>query len=273
MITTAELHRGAKREGLRFDQAEKDYIILLILASLPHLIDRNTLWAVKGGTCLRHCYYPGYRFSEDIDFTCQGVGEGTQKSLDLLTRASKLITDETGILLRCKEPLAGGDGAQVEIPVEYSRGGPRRQALPAVKIHPSFDEPLLTPPAERAVQPSWPGISPFTIWAYSMIEIVAEKMRALIQQQDRWPRPRDLYDLWYICCLKGETFDRARLRELLEQKCRVRSIVVDPSRLRSDHLPEWNRNAWTSQLIPMLRSAPDYDLVWNEWTTRSEGLL
>ena len=273
MIATAELHRGAKREGLRFDQAEKDYVILLILASLPELLDRDAPWTIKGGTCLRHCYYPGYRFSEDIDFTCQGAGEDTLKSLDLLTRAAVSITEATGIVLRCKEPLAAGDGAQVEIPIEYSRGGPRRQALPAVKIHLSFDEPLLTPREKRTVHPSWPSIGPFAISAYSMIEIVAEKMRALIQQQDKWPRPRDLYDLWYITCLKGETFDRCRLRELFEQKCRIRSLLADPGRLRSEHLREWNRKAWNSQLVPMLRSAPDYDLVWNEWTTRSEGLL
>jgi hypothetical protein len=98
-------------------------------------------------------------------------------------------------------------------------------------------------------------------------------MRALIQQQDKWPRPRDLYDLWYITCLKGETFDRCRLRGLFEQKCRVRSLLADPGRLRSEHLREWNRKAWNNQLVPMLRSAPDYDLVWNEWAARSEGLL
>jgi hypothetical protein len=28
MITTGELHDAAQREGLRFDQVEKDYVIL-----------------------------------------------------------------------------------------------------------------------------------------------------------------------------------------------------------------------------------------------------
>ena len=31
MITSAELHRIAEKEGLRFDQAEKDYVILWVL--------------------------------------------------------------------------------------------------------------------------------------------------------------------------------------------------------------------------------------------------
>ncbi len=32
MIATAELHRVADRAGLRFDQTEKDYIILWLLS-------------------------------------------------------------------------------------------------------------------------------------------------------------------------------------------------------------------------------------------------
>ena len=36
MITTAELHRIAEEEGLRFDQAEKDHVILWVLSGLAY---------------------------------------------------------------------------------------------------------------------------------------------------------------------------------------------------------------------------------------------
>ncbi len=36
MITSAELHRIAEKEGLRFDQIEKDYVILWLLSGLAH---------------------------------------------------------------------------------------------------------------------------------------------------------------------------------------------------------------------------------------------
>ncbi len=32
MITAAELHRVAEKEGLRFDQVEKDHVILWLLS-------------------------------------------------------------------------------------------------------------------------------------------------------------------------------------------------------------------------------------------------
>lgn len=38
MITTAELHRVAEKEGLRFDQTEKDYVILWTLKGLVHTV-------------------------------------------------------------------------------------------------------------------------------------------------------------------------------------------------------------------------------------------
>lgn len=36
MITSAELHRIAEKEGLRFDQTEKDYVIPWLLSGLAH---------------------------------------------------------------------------------------------------------------------------------------------------------------------------------------------------------------------------------------------
>ena len=54
MITTAEMHRVAELQGLRFDQAEKDYIILWILSGLVHSGVTEQGWVFKGGTC-RKC--------------------------------------------------------------------------------------------------------------------------------------------------------------------------------------------------------------------------
>lgn len=47
MITTAELHRVAAEEGLRFDQVEKDYAILWILAGLSQLQSLAKGWVFK----------------------------------------------------------------------------------------------------------------------------------------------------------------------------------------------------------------------------------
>ncbi len=273
MIGVSELHVRAAKEGLRFDQAEKDYVILLVLSALSETLKPPHQWVFKGGTCLRHCYYPGYRFSEDIDFTCPSTGDDIHAALGVLTEVAERVHESSGLVMACKDPRSDESNAQVEIPVEYSRGGPRRHGLPAVKVHLSFKEPLLVTPETRPVHPFGDELSPFSLTAYSKIEIVAEKLRALLQQQAKFPRPRDLYDLWYITCAQGESFDRSELHRLFQLKCQARDVEADPSGLRSLELYDRNRSAWTNQLVPMLLNAPDYDQVWSEWTRKCHDLL
>lgn len=104
----------------------------------------------KGGTCLCHCYYAGYRFSEDIDFSCRPADDNLAVSVRLLAQ---------------RRAQAGS-----------SRG----------RVHLTFDEPVLTTREIRAVEPPCPGLDPFHITAYSLQEVVAEKLRTLLQQQEKW---------------------------------------------------------------------------------------
>ena len=266
MITTAELHRVAEEEGLRFDQAEKDYIILWVLAGLMHSgITRNG-WVFKGGTCLRHCYYEGYRFFEDIDFSCKPQVDNLDDSLKLLKKTVEYVQSESGIRLALREALTIPGDFQVEIPVEYSRGGARRQGLPQIKVHLTFDEPILEKPKVCSINSQYSDLSNFKVHSYTKSEIVVEKLRSLLQQQNKWPRPRDLYDLWYILCLSGEKIKWDELLPMFREKCHVRDIKPDLEGLTSANLRELNRNAWQDRLGPMLKELPDFGVVWKEWT-------
>jgi predicted nucleotidyltransferase component of viral defense system len=273
MITTAELHRVADREGLRFDQAEKDYVILWILSGLAHSGVTDHGWVFKGGTCLRHCYYEGYRFSEDIDFSCGPGGGDLEASCRLLDTVAGWVSDESGIRLSPRDPLKDPGDFQIEIPVEYNRGGARRQGLPQVKVHLTFDEPVLDELVIRSVEPAYSDLLAFRITAYSKREIVAEKLRSLLQQQKKWPRPRDLYDLWYILCKSEERFLWKELRPLFDEKCRVRGVQPDIESLTSETLREWNENAWLNRLGPMLKDVPDFDRVWKVWVKTFHDLI
>jgi predicted nucleotidyltransferase component of viral defense system len=273
MITTAQLHHIAEKEGLRFDQAEKDYVILWLLSGLAHSGAKEHGWVFKGGTCLRHCYYEGYRFSEDIDFSCRPGGDNLDISIRLLDTVNAWVLQESGVRLSMRDPLTAPGDFQIEIPMEYNRGGARRQGLPQVKVHLTFDEPILDKAVDRSVTPDYPDLSPFGITAYSKKEILAEKLRSLLQQQKKWPRPRDLYDLWYILCKSGEPFSWKELKPLFDEKCRVRSVQPDIAGLTSDTLREWNENAWRDRLAPMLQDVPDFDRVWKEWVKTFHGLV
>lgn len=121
--------------------------------------------------------------------------------------------------------------------------------------------------------PPYSDLTPFFISAYSKLEIIAEKMRALIQQQEKWPRPRDLYDLWFILCSKKEEYPQQQLKRSFSTKCRSKRIKDDPKALTSEKLREWNRNAWKNQLEQMMREVPDYDMVWDDWTKKCRAIF
>ena len=273
MITSAELHRTAEEEGLRFDQVEKDYVLLWILRglSLQNLSAKG--WVFKGGTCLRHCYYKGYRFSEDLDFTCNPDLGGLEAAQEILNQTTSRIQESSGIRIKTKEPRTIPGDFQVEISLEYSRGGMRTRGLPTVKIHLTFDEPLLTKAVTSVVTPRYSDLGEFTIASYSKTEIVAEKMRALLQQQQKWPRPRDLYDLWFIVCHSKEKIEAGELEDLFTKKCRVRKIEPDLSGLTSDNLKEWNKEAWENQMKPLMKNVPDLERVWQAWVNYCQQLF
>ncbi|MCU0487038.1 MAG: nucleotidyl transferase AbiEii/AbiGii toxin family protein [Anaerolineales bacterium] len=69
MITEAEIRRLAAVARVDPMVLDLDYSLgwfLAGLASIPEVANRLIF---KGGTCLRKCYFDGYRFSEDLDFT------------------------------------------------------------------------------------------------------------------------------------------------------------------------------------------------------------
>jgi len=273
LIPTSEVHRRAASDGIRFDQAEKDYVILWILYALSQTEIHPSGWILKGGTCLRHCYYPGYRFSEDLDFTCQALREGLEEARLLLNRAVSWIQVTSGILMEIKFLNDYPGDFQVEIPIEYRRGGLRRQGLPCVKIHLTFDEPILTKTVRCLVKPQYSDLSDFYIPAYSKTEIIAEKMRALIQQQNRWPRPRDLFDLWFILCQSREHFSPEELRKLFSQKCQVRQIEPDTLGLVSENLREWIKGAWPHVMGALMKTVPEFEKVWHDWVETSRTIF
>ena len=273
MITKAELHSVASAEGLRFDQVEKDYVILWILYALSQKPFSPKGWLFKGGTCLRHCYYPGYRFSEDIDFSCLPNAGHLDDALILLNQLTVWIQERSGIFLTNKAANTIPGDFQVEIPVEFSRGGARKQKLPSVKIHLTFDEPILTEVTIRSVRPRYSDLSDFEMPCYSKEEIIAEKMRALLQQQMKWPRPRDLYDLWFILCQSGESFQPEIFRGLFSQKCKARQIQPDVNGLISENLKEWNKDAWENILGALMKTVPDFNEVWEEWILKFKKIF
>jgi predicted nucleotidyltransferase component of viral defense system len=69
MITKREILERAGEWNLRPEVVEKDYVLGWLLAAISQHSMARDFWVLKGGTCVKKCFFETYRFSEDLDFS------------------------------------------------------------------------------------------------------------------------------------------------------------------------------------------------------------
>jgi predicted nucleotidyltransferase component of viral defense system len=68
MIRKDQILERAREWQLRPEVVEKDYVLGWLLASVSADAEAANRWVLKGGTCVKKCFFETYRFSEDLDF-------------------------------------------------------------------------------------------------------------------------------------------------------------------------------------------------------------
>jgi predicted nucleotidyltransferase component of viral defense system len=208
MILKREIEKLAEQKGVAKPTIDKDWVLghfVDAVFSEPECLDKLIF---KGGTCLRKCYFQDYRFSEDLDFTATDTNFILDKKL--LNNIVELITERTDIplyaqelkVLKSKNRLTGYS-AKVKF---WGADHPRNQAPPppqrwqtSIKIEIILYEEMVFPSEKRPVfheyKDKLSGIVQ-EIPCYTLQEVLAEKLRALIQRS--YTAPRDFYDIWYL---------------------------------------------------------------------------
>jgi predicted nucleotidyltransferase component of viral defense system len=69
MILQKEIATIASQKGLVKSTIDKDWAISHFIDAIYSVPELRQKLIFKGGTCLKKCYIPDYRFSEDLDFT------------------------------------------------------------------------------------------------------------------------------------------------------------------------------------------------------------
>jgi predicted nucleotidyltransferase component of viral defense system len=200
LIPKAEILRVAEETGLLATTIEKDYVLGWILFGIGQS-EELAHWIFKGGTCLKKCYFDTYRFSEDLDFTLpQDVTYERESILASLGGVGTWVHDATGIEVPEEgitiEELRNSRGHttyQARLTFRGPLGLPNQQRQ-RIKFDLTSDELLATAPHQRTVYHGYsdlPAPAP-TVRCYSLEEILAEKVRALVE---RAGRARDVYDI------------------------------------------------------------------------------
>ena len=258
MIQPGEIQSIAGKEGVRDTQIEKSYVISWVTYGIANNVFLKENLVFKGGTVLKKVYFPDYRFSEDLDFTFIGkdfdieaIKIAFKELIDWVYEESRIslsIQNETqhetgnfNFYLGYTGPL-GGTGANKDIKVDISQ-----------------DELICNAPETKQIINDYSDLADeYRISCYSLGEVIAEKMRSVMQRT----APRDIYDLWYLFEVEGQNiedhifafqdkalykgYDPNELIEIIEQK----------EKIFSKH--------WKDHLASQMKEIPDFNDVWRE---------
>lgn len=267
MATVEQQLRAASRAQptIPYWVLEKDYALGYLLAGMAQAPALAAALILKGGTALRKFYFADYRFSEDLDFSATAPLTEVEADLQAAIAATHALLAERGPFeiaaerLILREPHPGGqDGFTVRV-----RFPSQREAQCRLKVEISYDEPVLLSPVRRSLLHRYDA-PPAAEWqCYALEEIVAEKLRALLQSRARlhargWGASRvcrDYYDLWYV--LSHSTLNLARFPELLARKCALRDVTfAAPADFLASELQAVAQAEWGRQLLPFVPDGP-----------------
>ena len=269
MIPEAEIRRVAAQLFVDPMIIDLDYSLGWFLLGLTKTEDLGAILRFKGGTCLRKCYFPDYRFSEDLDFTA--VKHLSSEAIELwINRAAIWIADHDGPDFRV-EPIRfeivddeyGSEFYQARI---YYRGPLRWGGSPrTVRMDVTRHEQLLLPPTHKPLHHPYSDEIFFRgieVTCYSLEEVMAEKIRA-VGGQRRFAVSRDLYDIYN---LSKTGVEYSKVKSILPEKFTARGLrfsAIDIAAFKKRRLEfkaDWDRRL--SYLV--LEGKASFEDAWNK---------
>jgi hypothetical protein len=116
---------------------------------------------------------------------------------------------------------------------------------------------------------------------YSLEEIIAEKLRAILQhlekfQERGWSRSRarDYYDLWRVFGAYKNELDLSDFYSLLRDKCAVRNVgFKGPEDFFPETMLNYIEKTWVQWLEPLVPGPPPFETVIGELRPQIAVLL
>jgi predicted nucleotidyltransferase component of viral defense system len=272
MILQKEIMTISAEKGIVKTTIDKDWALGHFIDAIYTLSELRKNLIFKGGTCLKKCYLPNYRFSEDLDFTSISTEfKLTQSHLDEIC---KLLKDRVGLLTyieSLKDLIYKDDLVGFEAIIKFwGADHPRNETPPPpqrwqtkIKIEIILYELMIYPVQNRDVIHEYSDKltdNAKQIPCYSISEVLAEKMRALVQRS--YTAPRDLYDLWSLSNTYKD-IDLKLLRDSFLKKMAFKGYeFTGVEQLINPDNDKQLKIAWKNSLGHQLpRKLTDYEIV------------
>lgn len=272
MIRDAEIRRIAGGARVEPRIVELDYALGWALRGIADHKSLSGRLVFKGGTCLRKCYFPGYRFSEDLDFTAvkwfgwEEFGQAVREAFAEAGRASGINFAAREPKLQIIDDEYGRETLRFRV---YWRGPHAAGGSPhGLRLDITRNEVVAFDPDLRVMDHPFSDaeeVGVVELACYTLEEVMAEKVRAVLGQRI-YAVSRDLYD---ISTLREHVDDESVIRAL-PRKLAAREVELEPGNIRrlTDRKPEFEAD-WERNLLRLLPPGAESDFE-QAWTTAVE---
>jgi len=266
VISIFEVNRIAGEKGISPGIIEKDYVLSKMLWCFSSLKFLYNNLVFKGGTVLRKFYFHHWRYSEDLDFSSIIVPTVEQMS-EAVEETKTLLMDEFGVVIEVGKPHVvfgeAGKVAYIEFILKYT--GPLRKSSnvkSSFRLDITCDEMVINPTNTQKSLSEYSDDKEFTLKVYSLTEILAEKLRSVLQRR----KSRDYYDVWRILKYHQNEIDADAVRDVFKTKLRHREIEFPAVETFFDksHL-NTVRAYWERGLAHQIDQLPDFDTAISEY--------
>ncbi|MBX7046232.1 MAG: nucleotidyl transferase AbiEii/AbiGii toxin family protein [Ignavibacteria bacterium] len=218
----------------------------------------NKLLVFKGGTAIRKLYIGDYRLSEDLDFT---LAEGKINTVSLKSEFEKIINwikNESRLELEIRDGTINTKG-NYSFYIGYvgPLGGDIKKR--DIKIDISDSEIICDEIKESTVLNQYSDLSEeYSLKSYTINEIIAEKLRSLMQRTV----PRDLYDIWYLLEIEQNNLESCieYFKKKAEFKEKNPAEFYDTVTAKKEKF----KGEWEKSLDKQFKEIPDLEKIWRE---------
>ena len=210
MISTKELNEVKEKRKTTSYYEEKEYLQYIFLNAVSRYSDN---FVFKGGTCLRICFGLE-RASEDLDFS---TNLNIKKIKEIVIKCLRDFE-----LLNMNYKIYSEKGHEGNLRIEARFEGlffvGKQSSTNTLKL--DFNKRKIKNKVAKVIQKLFSDVPLFTLVVLDEKEILAEKIRALINRTE----PRDFYDVWMLLN-KNVVIDKKLLFEKLkEEKSRISDL-------------------------------------------------
>lgn len=241
---------------------EKDYVLTKALSAIAQSEVFQNYFLFKGGTALKKCFYPNWRFSEDFDFTVtKALSRAEIKDIFNTTAetAGRLFGLGMRVIEYSQYPKAGSPILTAQLKLGYD--GPLRKSSGQknnIRVDISFDEVVVDQPETKQLIHIYPDDIDTTIRLYSLEEILAEKLRSILQRG----KSRDYYDVYLLLKEHANDFSHSQAYDILLKKCEHKKMPKPT--LEDFFVPERTEEAakfWERGLAHQVTNLPPVNSV------------